>query len=287
MSLKAARSERERALIIHSTWWLIGLVALFTIGLTGLIFAGRQLVQQRPGMFAAAVIALAVGYTLTLWISIVLINRRQAQIRREEQTLDASPDDVAAKMPRFLQRWQYPAIYESPARLLGLPLISIRLNGVVGDARERRAAVGWIAIGDKAYGILLACGPIAVGGIATGAIACGVVSFAGLAAGLLPIGGAAVGGMAIGGIAVGILAFGGCAVAWKAAMGGLAASHELAMGGMAVGPHANDEAARQFVGSQPFFHLANLLTTHSWLWLVLVLLSFLPLIWARRKTQHP
>jgi RNA polymerase sigma factor (sigma-70 family) len=286
MSLKSVRSNRERAFIIKSTWWMCGLVGAFAIGVTALLLLGRPFVREYPATFAASVIGLAIAYTLSLLAMIFYVNKRQAQIRRESGTLNASPEEVAAQLPASMRRWQYPAVYQSSIRLFGLPLISIRFNGVVGDPRERKAAIGWIAIGDKAIGLLFACGPIAVGGIACGAIGLGAVSFAGLAIGVIPFGGAAIGWMATGGLASGMLAFGGCAVAWKAAMGGLAAAQEIALGGLAVAQHANDEVAKQFVATHFFFKMSDVLATHSWIWLALVLASFVPMLWARRKAER-
>jgi hypothetical protein len=185
-----------------------------------------------------------------------------------------------------MRRWQYPAIYESPLRLFGLPLVSIRFNGLVGDARDRKPAVGWIAIGDIAFGVLFANGALAVGGIAIGAVGVGVVSLGGLAFGLLSIGGGTVAWLAMGGIAIGWLAFGGFAVAWHAAVGGLAVARQIALGGVASAQHANDEVARQLLADHGFFRVSNLMATHGWLWLVLVALVMLPMFWARTKAAR-
>jgi RNA polymerase sigma factor (sigma-70 family) len=283
MSLKSARSPRERAFIIRYNWWFFGLITVFTVGVTSLSLLGRDLVRHNPRGFAFALVGLALGYVIALSASIVWFNKRQARIRREEETTQASPAEVAAKFPRWMRRWQYPAIYESPLRLFGLPLVSIRFNGVVGDARERKPAIGWIAIGDIACGILFANGALAVGGIAIGAVGVGVVSFGGLAFGLLSIGGGTVGWLALGGIAIGWLAFGGFAVALHAAVGGLAVARHIALGGVASAQHANDEVARQLLVDHGFFRVSNMLTTHGWLWLVLVAITLLPMFWARTK----
>ena len=147
-------------------------------------------------------------------------------------------------------------------------------------------AVGWVAIGDQAYGILFACGPLAVGGIACGAISAGGIAFGGLAIGLVPVGGAAIGWLATGGMAFGVFAIGGCAAAWTAAMGGISAARHYAVGGIAVAEQANTELALEFVHKQPFFQITEQLMAHSWIWLALVALSFLPMIWAWHKASH-
>jgi hypothetical protein len=60
-------------------------------------------------------------------------------------------------------------VYESRVRLLGLPLVHIT-TGRVEDGRYRRGiARGWIAVGDIAFGGLLAvggtCSPMRVQGV--------------------------------------------------------------------------------------------------------------------------
>ena len=285
MSLRAAQSERERRFIIRSTCWIAALVLAFGCGLTALLMLGRRFAREDPTAFTFAVIGLTVGYTVCLLATIIVYNRRHARIRREVGTTDLPPSVVAERMPAPLKNWQYPAVYQSRLRLFGLPLLSIRFNGVVAVGR-REAAVGWIAIGDKAYGILFACGPIAVGGIACGAIGLGGITFAGLAFGLVPMGGAAVGWLAMGGVAIGILAFGGCALAWQAAMGGVSAAREFAIGGLVVARHANDEIAKEFMENHPFFQISDTLATHGWIWIVLVAITLLPMVWAQRKVQR-
>ncbi len=89
-------------------------------------------------------------------------------------------------------------------------------------------AKGWIAIGDRAYGILFAAGGVAVGCISMGGAAIGVIAIGGAAVGLLAFGGFALGDLAIGGGAIGILAAGGVATAWIGAEGGLAVARQFA-----------------------------------------------------------
>ena len=114
--------------------------------------------------------------------------------------------------------------YRSSASLLGLPLVHVATGGLVNGQYRRGVAMGWIAIGDIALGVLLACGGIAFGAISLG----------GAALGLLPVGGVALGVFAIGGLGLGVVAVGGAALAWYAAIGGLAIAHDYAIGGLAL-----------------------------------------------------
>jgi hypothetical protein len=144
--------------------------------------------------------------------------------------------------------------YTSRLRLLGLPLFDIQFGapfpqGVPQTPRSRTAR-GWIAMGDRARGLLLAIGGYAQGLIAFGGIAVGGIAFGGVSLGVISLGGLAVGALALGGGAIGWDAVGGCALGWHSATGGAAIAHDAAMGGLAV---ASDFA----VGGQAYAAEAN------------------------------
>jgi len=137
--------------------------------------------------------------------------------------------------------------YRSRATLFGLPLVHWKSFGKVRKPGEKiQPAVGWIAFGERAYGILYASGGIAVGGISTGGLSIGLLAFGGCGIGLLSFGGLAIGAIALGGGAIGYIASGGMVLGWHAAFGGMVAAHELACGGAALGNHVNDAVARGF-----------------------------------------
>ncbi len=129
--------------------------------------------------------------------------------------------------------------YQSTATLFGVPLVHIATGETIDGRYRRGVATGWFAIGDIAFGIVIACGGVAVGG----------VGFGGLALGVLPIGGVALGILAFGGVALGVIAIGGLAVAWHAAVGGLAVAYHYAAGGVAMAPQVISPPA---AGAWPF-----------------------------------
>ncbi len=137
-------------------------------------------------------------------------------------------------------RWAVGREYRSRLTLWGLPLLHVAsgLDPVTGQWRK---AVGIIALGDRAYGVLAVGSAYAVGVIAVaGGFAAGLVGFGGMALGLfLAVGGMALGGFALGGAAVGAVAFGGAAVGFYAFGGGAWGIHPL-------GGNARDPAAQDF-----------------------------------------
>jgi hypothetical protein len=158
--------------------------------------------------------------------------------------------------------------------LLGLPLVHVALSSVVDGQFRRGVATGWIAIGDVAFGILLAVGGVAVGG----------VSFGGIAVGVLPIGGLALGVLALGGVALGIVAVGGAAVAWHAAIGGLAVASHYAAGGVAIAPEVIAQTAARVPSFSSIPHTPFRWTDAVWLALIVwALLRVTSAVQARRN----
>ena len=179
---------------------------------------------------------------MSLWPDPIGCGRRSAhlRVRKEEAT------QGAASMA--LQPYEY----RSRQTLFGLPLVHIRFN--VLEADKFLPAKGWVAIGNRAFGVLFAYGAIAVGCISMGGLAFGLLALGGFGIGFLAFGGASLGVAAMGGASVGWIAFGGGAVGWLAAAGGRAVAHYFAVGGTALAQHANDPAAQIFMDHNVFFH---------------------------------
>jgi hypothetical protein len=164
------------------------------------------------------------------------------QLRAEEKSLH--PEAFASESSSIM--FCEPGEYRSHTTLFGLPLVHIRWGRQAGR-NKIQPAVGWIACGEVAYGILFASGGLAVGGISFGGASAGIFSYGGASLGLFTFGGLALGGVAVGGAAIGMIASGGFAIAWHAAFGGLAVAHDIALGGSALANHANDAVAREFL----------------------------------------
>jgi hypothetical protein len=167
--------------------------------------------------------------------------------------------------------------YKSKATLFGLPLVHMRSGSIPGE--PVRPAIGWIAFGDKAYGLLLAGGGLAIGTIAGGGLAIGLVSVGGGSIGALALGGFALGGLALGGAAIGYVAIGGLAIGLLGAMGGLGIAKIFAIGGSAFAAHANDPMAQEFFRKFQWVDFRNptarnIMTAIGWLPLVAMIFVF-------------
>lgn len=281
MSMKSARSDRERAFLKLLTLWALGLVFVFSIGLSLIIVVNREVVGSHPKAFAWCIFIFIFTYVVTLLGTILWGNRRIAQIRREDGTVDDPTGKYVQQLPQVVQTLQASRVFESKARLLGLPLLSIQVHGPDAIGRKKTPALGWFAFGDIAYGVLFASGNFSVGGISVGAVSVGLISFGGLAIGGLALGGLAIGGWSLGGFALGYLAFGGMTMAWQAALGGAAIAHNIAIGGVAVAEHMNDEVAKAYVEQSSFFALGESMMT-PWAWWIVVAVCMAPMFIAMR-----
>jgi RNA polymerase sigma factor (sigma-70 family) len=241
--LKNTRTPRERSstkrfgLII-----LAGGILFFVVcSLVSDYFAPR-LWKHHPVPVLALTWAVMLAWVIFAFGFTWRHHRTMQQLLETEQ--QSHPELFRAKPP--LEAFEY----RSRATLFGLPLVHWRSFGKMRKPGEKiLPAIGWIAFGERAYGILYASGGIAVGGIATGGLSIGLLSFGGLSIGLLAFGGFALGVVALGGGAIGYIASGGMALGWHAAMGGMVAAHELACGGAALGNHVNDAVAQEFFQS--------------------------------------
>src|SRR5207244_10490088 len=107
--------------------------------------------------------------------------------------------------------------YRSRLTLMGVPLVHIRYSSP--DEGER-PVFGWIAGGDRAYGILFAWGGFAVAPFSVGAVAIGLFAVGSLSVGIISLGTAGVGLVAVGCMAAGLRAYGWLsALGWATAQG--------------------------------------------------------------------
>ena len=163
--------------------------------------------------------------------------------------------------------------------LLGVPLLHFRY---ASPDEGQPAVFGWVAGGDRAYGLLVAWGGLAVAPVSFGAVSVGIFSVGSASFGLLSLGTIALGWTVIGCASIGVRAFGWLsALGWDTAQsGGFSLARRAAEGPVAFAAHANDAAARAILanpqGEQNQMAVVSVITV----------LSLLPVIyyaWAVRR----
>jgi RNA polymerase sigma factor (sigma-70 family) len=267
-SAQTATYERERRHVWRQFRWILAMTAVFFAPFLLLLRQPQPFVGAHPQVYAGLLMGWFFVYFVALWLVSQHVNRQIRRIHAEERAAGAA-ELPFTPLRRFFEGWQGRK-WRSRATLLGLPLVDVHFAPMRSlQVREIAVARGWIAIGDRAFGVLFAFGNMAFGGIAVGGVSAGLVSFGGFAAGGLALGGlsvglaagggAALGAFALGGLAIGWCAFGGAALGWHAAFGGAAFARDYALGGSAVAAHANDAAARAFIAESWFFQTARAL----------------------------
>ncbi len=293
MAMKNARYENERQILRDTNRRI-----LYTLGLTFgpmlILFAGWRLWGLSSRLFFGGFISLIV-IQIVAGMCILMFAQQKIKAAVAEDILVGTPRLPPNKLQKWVSQWKG-RNWKSKATFLGLPLVHIQKSSLTEhwqmesqtNLKNVTPAKGWIAIGDTAYGVLLAmggkaCGGIAVGGlsvgvIAVGGIGIGIISASGLAVGLLAIGGVCLGAYSSGGLAIGWMALGFGAFAWKCAVGGCAIAREMAVGGYASAIEANTETAKQFVESSGFLQSAIRASTSRHAFWVIQCVWLVPLI---------
>ena len=242
-----APTNRERRYQLQVGRRMLVVSALVTLPLIVLTYLLAA--RLPPAGITGIVFGFVMGLNVYITVEILLLVRAIKRIR-DETPAESDPNDSPVKayfeqrtkLADGRSRWEG-RVYRSRSALLGLPLIDIHVSDPMVSTPNSstppppKHARGWIAIGDRADGILLAIGGVARGGFAFGGMAIGVVSAGGVSLGLLSFGGLAIGTVAVGGLGLGVIALGGSAIGWQAA-GGIAIAWDVACGGGAIAHHA-------------------------------------------------
>lgn len=256
MKLPESPRERKFAVWTFGLAWLGAILYPLSLMLAG--FVWRPYWQAHPQAHTLMILSSAFGFVAILGPYTFWMARTQQRIRKEEAK-------QSGRVGTFSQSQPYE--YRSVGTFLGLPWLHVCWNCEVNG--KTRPAIGWIAVGNHAYGLLLAFGGVAVGGICSGGLAIGVVALGGFGMGLFAFGGFALGLAAIGGASAGYVALGGGAIGWLGASGGAVLARHFAAGGGAIAEHANDAAAQAFMSGNFFFRHAwtifDVLIVFSWL----------------------
>lgn len=273
-SLAQSRTKRER----HTTIKVVSLFFLIAIVYVVGMFLAKHLGLQSPehaGHYAAAsqvlVLAFAGLYIRLLAYMLNNIPLIRAQEReRFPEAFDKDDDGTHAKRREIKSRLS----------LGGVPLIHFKLG--TPEAGEK-PAFGWIAGGDRAYGLVFAWGGLAVAPISVGIVAVGFISVGALGLGVIATGTVAIGAIGFGASAIAYKAYGSLsAVGWESAFsGGFAIANDAAIGPMPFfATLINNEPAAKIV------NLAALNQNYLWVLGAISVLVIAPAIWHSNKVHQ-
>lgn len=272
-NLDQSRTPRERrAVVIATIACFFGSLAFLGV-LWLIVAASYRWWNYRLGLALAAQIMVGgfiVGWPVIVVRMMAFFRRLRSSERREhpECFLDAR-DQVGSSAGE----------YRSRARLLGVPLVHFRF-ATPDDGQ--RPVFGWIAGGDRAFGLLFAWGGWAVAPISVGAVSVGLLSVGALGIGVISLGTFALGFVAVGSVSVGVKAY-----AWLSALGwataqsnGFGVARLAAMAPVAWAEHANDAAAMQLL-VDPHAERNQML-----FFMAIVVLSMVPMAYYAREVRR-
>ena len=204
-NLDQARTPRERRAVVKIT----AAVFLGAWALLGTLYLLRAAAFRWPGsavILAATTQVVVLSFVVGLPAVMLRIMRRMRALRSAERRnhpeLFRDPrDQVGSVAGEYRSRW----------KLLGVPLVHVRFSS---PDQGEPPVFGWIAGGDRAYGLLMAWGGYAVAPFSIGAVAMGFFALGSVSLGVISIGTAGVGWLAFGCMAVGVRAY-----AWLSALG--------------------------------------------------------------------
>jgi RNA polymerase sigma factor (sigma-70 family) len=241
-NLDQARTPQERRAVVKITVGLF-FTALGLLGALYLLRAAAFHWWESRMIFAwisqACVLAFVIGWPVALLRVMRHMRRLRSAERQKHPHFFSNPQDQVGSSA---------SEYRSRLALLGVPLVHIRFSS---PDEGQRPVFGWLAGGDRAYGLLFAWGGLAVAPFSIGAIAIGLFAIGTIGVGMISLGTAGAGLLAIGCMAVGVKAYGWlAALGWETAQGsGFAIARVAAEGPVAFAQHANDSIARQILAA--------------------------------------
>jgi RNA polymerase sigma factor (sigma-70 family) len=272
-NLDQSRTPRERRAVVKITIaYFFG--AWVFLGALWLLRAGSWQWWDRRLVLAVITQVLVLGFIVVWPVSLMRVMRHMRRLRSAERrahpALFSAPRDQVGSAA---------GEYRSRLTLLGVPLVHCRFSA---PDEGQPPLFGWIAGGDRAYGLICAWGGIAVAPISVGAVSVGIVALGNLSVGLFSFGTVALGWLALGCASVGYEAYAWLsALGWDTAQGGgFALAGRAANAPVAYAAHVNDEAARAILsspGSQQ--HQMAVIS-------VITLLTLVPVVFYAREVRR-
>ncbi|MEM9531922.1 MAG: sigma-70 family RNA polymerase sigma factor [Pseudomonadota bacterium] len=272
-SLDQSRTRQERRRVFR----IVGVLFFYPILFVAAVFGLRQLALI-PGMPSPQiaigsqllVLAFVVSYT---FVTVHILNGlRTFRSQQRELFPEAFQDEVDQPGAKARE-------YKSRLRLAGVPLLHFRFGM---PEQDDTPVIGWLAGGDKAFGLLFAWGGLAVAPISVGIVSCG----------LFTVGAVGVGVLGVGTVGIGLIGFGAATVAYRAyaslsALGwesafsnGFSIAKEAAIGPIAFAEQVNNERAYEIA------RLASADAAFLWLMGAIAALVIIPSAWHSRAVRR-
>jgi len=272
-SLDQSRTTRERRRVFK----VAAVLFFYPLILVAAIFVLRQLALsaiEHAGYYAIVSQVLVLGFVASYVILVDRVLKGSRMLRAQERELHPEAFQGKADQVGSGERE-----YKSRLHLAGIPLLHFRFGM---PEKDDKPVFGWVAGGDRAYGLLFAWGGIAIAPVSVGIVSIGLIS----------VGAVGLGLVGIGAVGIGIIGFGAAAVAYKAyaslsALGwesafsqGISVAREGAIGLLSFASEVNNEQAAEIV------NLPTLSQSYLWVLAAIAVLVIVPAIWHSNKVRE-
>lgn len=264
-NLEQSRTKRERRNVVKTTLTFLAVCFGFVGGMFALeYFAVKS--YEISGYYAVAAQVLMVGFVVSFVYLTFRLLRNQQRLRKAERLRRPDLFEASQDQPEAKKRE-----YKSRLRLFGIPFVHIKF---AMQEEGESPAVGWIALGDRAYGVLFALGGFATGTVSVGIVSFGAISIGAVGFGIIGMGTVGIGLLAFGATAIGYKAYAGmAATGWDSAFsGGFSVANEGAIGQIAFAAQTNNELAAEIA------NLSTVTQSYTWVLGVMTILVIVPMI---------
>ena len=271
--LAQSRTQRERRSVIVLTSLFFIFAIIFVAGMFGFKHLAAQHIVS-PTLLAVISQLWVLGFVFSyLWLTMYLLQKTR-NLRAQERIFNPDAFTHPADSPSAKQRE-----FKSNASLFGVHLFHFRFGT---PEKNDGPVVGWVAGGDRAYGLLFAWGGIAVAPISVGIVAVGGLSIGAVGIGVLGIGTVGIGFVGFGAAALGYKAYASMsAMGWESAFsGGFSIAKDAAIGSYAFAQQVNNEQAADIV------QLALFGQGYLWLLGTIAALVIVPAAWHSREVRR-
>jgi len=272
-SLDQSRTKCERRHAIHVVAMFMLSAIIYVLGMFALkhfALTNESNLQVYTLVSQLLVMAFVVSYLFLVHRMFKETQKLRAQERIfNPQAFQRQADQIGSKQHEF----------KSQLNLFGTPLFHFKFGML---EKDEKPAVGWIAGGSKAYGLLFAWGGIAIAPISVGIVSVGVISIGAVGFGLFSIGTVALGVIGFGASAIGYKAYGSfSALGWESSFSnGFSIAKEAAIGPIAYAEQINNEQAADIS------NLTLLGQSHQWILAFIAIVVIIPSIWHSYKVRQ-
>ncbi len=271
-SLNQSRTKQERHFVVKVVTLFISFAVIYIVGMLVLKYLALNMAESAD-TFALLSQLLVLAFVLSYVVLVSRVFIGMAELRAKERIFNPQAFTREADQPDAKQRE-----YKSKFTLMGLPLIHIQFG--MPEVTDK-PAVGWIAGGSYARGLLFAWGGVAIAPISVGIVSFGVFTIGAVGFGLFSMGTVAIGFIAFGASAIGYKAYASLSsLGWQSAFSsGFSVANEAAIAPIAYAEHVNNSLAADIMNLTLFSQ------NYQWALAAIAFLVIIPAIWHAAKVK--